>query len=49
MPPLRQGGPRQGFAYTISTAWQHNIIVVVTRALRPGAASGALLVTIKRS
>ena len=42
MAPARPGGPPHGFAYTVATASQHNIIVVVTRALRPGAASGAL-------
>lgn len=40
IPPWKPSGPPGGTAYTISCASQHNIIVVVSRALRPGSASG---------
>lgn len=39
--PFKPGGPPGGIAYTISAASQHNIIAVFSRAMRPGAASGA--------
>ncbi len=35
------GAPVRGLAYTLSVSSQHNIILVVTRAVKPGAASGA--------
>lgn len=37
------GGRTRGLAYTLSVASQGNIILVVTRAVKPGAASGAPL------
>ena len=38
--PADQEGRTGGIAYTVSVPHQHNVVLVVSRAVRPGRASG---------